>query len=71
MSRASRRPSTSFRRSIKAAKDAGLQIIRIEMDADKTILVVKDDETTEKKINPFDTAPTPWSQKRKKKCASD
>ena len=46
MSRASRRPSTSFRRSIKAAIDAGLQIIRIEMDADKTVLVVKDDDET-------------------------
>jgi hypothetical protein len=61
-------------RAIRAAKGAGLDVIRIEVDprSSKITVVVKEDGTTEKKINPFDTAPTPWSaQKRKKKCASE
>ena len=58
-------------RAIRAAKIAGLDVQRVEIDGKRIIVVVKEGEI-ETKINPFDTAPTPWSaQKRKKKCASD
>ena len=60
-------------RAIKAAKGAGLDVVRVEVDpkTPKIVVVVKEGET-ETKLNPFDSAPTPWSaQKRKRKCASD
>ena len=57
-------------RAIRAAKVAGLDVQLLEIDCKRIIVLVKEGET-EVKINPFDTAPTPWSQKRKKKCASD
>jgi hypothetical protein len=61
-------------RAIRAAKGAGLDVVRVEVDPKtaKIVLVVKEDGTEKKVANPFDTAPTPWSaQKRKKKCASE
>jgi hypothetical protein len=61
-------------RAIRAAKSAGLDLVRVEVDPKtaKIVLIVKGDDEIETKINPFDTSPTPWSaQKRKKKCASD
>ena len=57
-------------RAIRAAKVAGLDVQRVEIDGKRIIVVVKEGET-EVKINPFDTAPTWSAQKRKKKCASD
>jgi hypothetical protein len=61
-------------RAIRAAKGAGLDVIRVEIDPKtaKIVLVIKEDGKPEKKFNPLDNAPTPWSgQKRKTKCASD
>ena len=61
-------------RAIKAAKKSGLDIVRVEVDPKtaRITLVVKNDDETEMKINPFDSAPTTWpTPKRKKKCASE
>ena len=46
-------------RAIKAAKASGLDIARVEVDPKtaRIVLVVKNDDTSESKINPFDTAP--------------
>lgn len=63
-------------RAIKAAKGAGLNVVRVEIDPKtaKIVLVIQEDGKTETKIeNPFDTASVNWpTQKRRtKKCASD
>ena len=46
-------------RAIKAAKASGLDIQRIEVDPKtaRIVLVVKNDDASETKINPFDSAP--------------
>jgi hypothetical protein len=46
-------------RAIKAAKASGLNIMKVEVDPKtaRIVLVVKNDDTSESKINPFDTAP--------------
>jgi hypothetical protein len=76
---ARRRAPSNFRqqdvaRAIKAAKGSGLDIVRVEVDPKtaKITVVVKNDDNTESKINPFDEAPVPepTRQGRKKKpCA--
>lgn len=63
-------------RAIKAAKGAGLNVVRVEIDPKtaKIVLVIKEDGKTETKIgNPFDTASVNWpmQKRRTKKCASD
>jgi hypothetical protein len=78
VSRGQRTPS-NFRqgdvaRAIKAAKIAGLDIVRVEVDPKtaRITLVTKDDGESELKINPFDKAPADWpTGKRKKKCVSE
>jgi len=60
-------------RAIKAAKIAGLDVIRVEVDPKtaKIVLVIRDGES-ETKIDTLANSPTPFSaQKRKTKCASD
>jgi hypothetical protein len=57
-------------RAIKAAKGAGLDVARVEVDPKtaKIVVVAKDDGKPEAKANPFDNAPTNWpGAKRKKK----
>jgi hypothetical protein len=76
---ARRRAPSNFRqqdvaRAIKAAKGSGLDIVRVEVDPTtaKITLVTKNDDNTETKINPFDSAPVhePTRRTRKKKpCA--
>jgi hypothetical protein len=46
-------------RAIKAAKASGLDITRVEVDPKtaRIVLVVKNDDASESKINPFDSAP--------------
>lgn len=76
-----RRSPSNFRqqdvaRAIRAAKGAGLDIVRVEVDPKtaKISLVVKEDAETEtKSINPFDSAPVedPAQRKRKTKCTSN
>ena len=46
-------------RAIKAAKASGLNIMKVEVDPKtaRIVLVVKNDDTSASKINPFDTAP--------------
>jgi hypothetical protein len=46
-------------RAIKAARASGLDIARVEVDPKtaRIVLVVKNDDASESKINPFDTAP--------------
>jgi hypothetical protein len=76
---ARRRAPSNFRqqdvaRAIKAAKGSGLDIVRVEVDPKtaKITLIVKNDDNTESKVNPFDSAPVPepTRQGRKKKsCA--
>lgn len=53
---------------MKAAKGAGYDLVRVEIDPKtaKIVLVVKEDGNPEKKINPFDDAPTPWSAPKRK-----
>ena len=63
-------------KAIKAAKGAGLDIVRVEIDPKtaKITLVVKQGEATETTtVNPFDTAPVEWPDRRKTKakCASE
>jgi hypothetical protein len=71
-----RRPS-NFRqqdvaRAIKAAKGSGLDIVRVEVDPKtaKIALVVKNDDNTESKVNPFDSAPMPEPPRRGRKTKS-
>jgi hypothetical protein len=76
---ARRRAPSNFRqqdvaRAIKAAKGSGLDIVRVEVDPKtaKITLVVKNDDDTESKVNPFDSAPVPEPTRRgrkKKSCA--
>jgi len=69
-----RRPS-NFRqqdvsRVIKAAKNSGLEIARVEVDpVTKKIMMVmmKDSTVTETGTNPFDTAPVPETPTRRRK----
>jgi len=72
-----RRPS-NFRqqdvaRAIKAAKGSGLDIVRVEVDPKtaRIALVVKNDDNTETKVNPFDSAPVhdPTVRQRKTKAS--
>ena len=46
-------------RTIAAAQGRGLNIMRVEVDPKtaKIVLVVKNDDDTETKVNPFDNAP--------------
>jgi hypothetical protein len=47
-------------RAIKAAKKAGLEIARVEIDPKTAkITVVANDGKKEPEVNPFDTAPVP------------
>jgi hypothetical protein len=76
---ARRRAPSNFRqqdvaRAIKAAKDSGLDIVRVEIEpkTPKFTLVVKNDDGTESKVNPFDSAPVPEptrGRRKKKSCA--
>jgi len=68
-----RRPS-NFRqqgvaRAIKAAKNSGLDIARVEVDpvTKKIVMVMKDSSVTETSTNPFDTAPVPEPPVRRRK----
>ena len=61
-----RRAPSAFRqtdvsRAIAAAQARGLAIARVEVDprSAKIVLVVKGDDDTEIKVNPFDDAPLP------------
>ena len=61
---ARQRAKSNFRqrdvaRAIKAAKVNGLDIQRVEVDPKtaKITLVIKNDDASETKTNPFDTAP--------------
>jgi hypothetical protein len=72
-----RRPS-NFRqedvsRAIKAAKRAGLDVIRVEVDpkGPRIVLVVKEDGNEKKVAANLDTAPTFWSAPRKKLSPRD
>jgi hypothetical protein len=55
-------------RAIKAAKTAGLELVRVEVDpkTSRIVLVVKDGET-ETKINPFDNASAAWPTRKRKR----
>jgi hypothetical protein len=76
---ARRRAPSNFRqqdvaRAIKAAKACGLDLVRVEVDPKtaKIALVVKNDDNTESKVNPFDSAPVPEptrGRRKKKSCA--
>lgn len=61
-------------RAIKAAKNAGLEVVRVEVDPKtaKIVVVVKQGET-ETKVNPFDNAPTKWPTRKQRgtKCTSE
>jgi hypothetical protein len=74
---ARRRAPSNFRqqdvaRAIKAAKGSGLDIVRVEVDpkSAKITLVVKNDDNTESKVNPFDSAPVPEPTRRGRKIKS-
>jgi hypothetical protein len=73
--RAPRAPS-NFRqrdvaRAINAAKSSGLDVVRFEVDPKtaRIVVVVKNDDDTETKVNPFDAAPVhdPVIRRRKTK----
>ena len=79
---ARRRAPSNFRqqdvaRAIKAAKGSGLDIMRVEVDPKtaKIVLVVKNDDDTETKVNPFDNAPVhdpaARRQRKTKSCESN
>jgi hypothetical protein len=74
---ARRRAPSNFRqqdvaRAIKAAKGSGLDIVRVEVDpkSAKITLVVKNDDNTESKVNPFDSAPVPEPTRGRRKTKS-
>ena len=55
-------------RAIKAAKSGGLDVTRVEVDV-KTghfVLVVKNEDATETKVNPFADLPVPVTKPRRK-----
>jgi len=60
-------------RTIAAAQGRGLNIMRVEVDPKtaKIVLVVKNDDDTETKVNPFDNAPVhdPALRRRKTKAS--
>jgi hypothetical protein len=63
-------------RAIKAAKASGLDIVRVEVDPKtaRIVLVIKNNDNTETKTNPFDDAPVddPRLRRRKAKtCVSN
>jgi len=65
-------------RAINAAKRAGLDVVRVEVDpkTGRIELVVRGEDAKERKINPFDNAPVqdPTLRRRKSKpksCASN
>jgi hypothetical protein len=62
-------PTQDVARAIKAAKGSGLDIVRVEVDPKtaKITLVVKNDDNTESKINPFDSAPVPEPTRGRRK----
>jgi hypothetical protein len=71
---ARRRAPSNFRqqdvaRTIAAAQGRGLDIMRVEVDPKtaKITLIVKNDDNTESKINPFDNAPVPEPTRRGRK----
>jgi hypothetical protein len=55
-------------RAIKAAKTAGLELVRVEVDPKtaRIVLVVRDGET-ESKINPFDKASIAWPTRKQRR----
>jgi len=53
-------------RAIKAAKIAGLDVIRVEVDKSGKIVVVVKDGETETKLNPFDEASASWPTRKRK-----
>jgi hypothetical protein len=68
------RPPSNFRqqdvaRAIKAAKGSGLDIVRVDVDPKtaKISLIVRNNDNTESKINPFDHAPVPEPPARRRK----
>jgi hypothetical protein len=74
---ARRRAPSNFRqqdvaRAIKAAKNSGLDIVRVEIDprTARISLMVKNDDNTESKVNPFDSAPVPEPPRRGRKTKS-
>ena len=61
---ARRRAPSNFRqtdvaRAIKAAKGSGLDIVRVDVDPKtaKISLIIRNDDSTETTVNPFDDAP--------------
>jgi len=60
-------------RTIAAAQGRGLNIVKVEVDPKtaKIVLVVKNDDDTETKVNPFDNAPVhdPALRRRKTKAS--
>jgi hypothetical protein len=73
---ARRRAPSNFRqqdvaRAIKAAKGSGLDIVRVDVDPKtaKISLIIRNDDSTETKVNPFDDAPVqdPALRRRKTK----
>lgn len=68
------RSASNFRqediqRVIKAAKNAGLNVVRVEVDpkGPRIVLVVKEDGDERKIVNPLDTAPTYFSARKGRK----
>jgi hypothetical protein len=57
-------------RAIKAAKASGLDIVRVEVDPKtaRIVLVIKNNDNTETKTNPFDDAPVDDPRLRRRKA---
>ena len=73
---ARRRAPSNFRqtdvaRAIKTAKGSGLDIVRVDVDPKtaKISLIIRNDDSTETTVNPFDDAPVqdPALRRRKTK----
>lgn len=46
-------------------KNAGYDVLRLEVEGPRFVFVVKEGETERKTtINPLDKAPTPWSRRK-------